>query len=78
MTLDSVRSNEEFEDEGISTVKTVSKLKPNLVNYNSGSNSPTKVERHSTMSERYSTLHERFNSNSKRNNQMRASSAYKC
>jgi len=41
LTLESVKSNEEIDEDGVSTVKTTSKLRPDLASYNS---SPRKHE----------------------------------
>jgi len=34
LTLESVKSNEELDEDGVSTVKTTSKLRPDLASYN--------------------------------------------
>ncbi|CDW71911.1 UNKNOWN [Stylonychia lemnae] len=63
LTMESVKSNEEMDEQGVSSVKTSSKLRPDFSSYNSSPNKAdqTQVQRFSSFYERQSTMMAKYN-----------------
>ena len=67
LTLESVKSNEELDEDGVSTVKTTSKLRPDLASYNCSPRKQleTQVQRFSSIHSRQSTMLTKFKQSKK-------------